>query len=37
LGGLPKRKELIPTRQRGQTGYDEVLDIFELKHDVWPQ
>jgi hypothetical protein len=32
LSGLAKRKELIPTRQRGQPGYDEVLDIIKLKH-----
>jgi hypothetical protein len=32
LSSLPKRKELIPTRKRGDTGYDDVLDITELKH-----
>jgi hypothetical protein len=36
LGRLAKRKELIPTRERGDTGYDDVLDIIELKHRSAP-
>ena len=37
LSSLAKRKELIPTRERGHTGYDDVLEIIELKHDVSPR
>jgi hypothetical protein len=37
LSRLAKRKELIPTRERRHTGYDDVLEIVELKHDVSPR
>jgi hypothetical protein len=32
LNTLAKRKEFIPTRERGHTGYENVLQIIELKH-----
>ena len=31
LSSLAKRKEFIPTRERGHTGYDDVLEIIELE------
>jgi hypothetical protein len=34
LISLSKRKELVATRERGHTGYDDVLEIIELKHAV---
>ena len=37
LSSLAKRKELIPTRERRHTGYDDVLEIIEFKHDVSPR
>src|SRR5436190_4351428 len=37
LSRLAKRKKLISPRERRHTGYDDVLEIVELKHDVLPR